>query len=147
MALREVYGCAKLWQRAGAEVRNFSVWPLGPQPAKRGVFGHNKGVACGARGTVTKTAHPMVPTVPRAPWASPPAIPVAGSGLALFLAKYLCLKLTDWPEGPKQWFSTLRADQGKYRAGKVRFRGPKLTLWTAPYPVWSRAILFLGPPF
>ena len=29
----------------------------------------------------------------------------------------------------------------------MRFRGPKWTLWTAPYPVWSRAILLFGPPF
>ena len=84
MAPREVDGCAKLWKRAGAEVRNFGVWPLGPQPAERGVFGHNEGVACGARGTVTNPAQPMAPAVPRAPWASPPAIPVAGSGLAPF---------------------------------------------------------------
>ena len=86
MAPREVYGCAKLWERAGAEVQNFGVWPLGPQPAERGVFGHNEGVACGARGTVTNPAQPMAPAVPRAPWASPPAIPVAGSGLALFFS-------------------------------------------------------------
>ena len=78
MAPREVDGCAKLWKRAGAEVRNFSVWPLGPQPAERGVFGLNKGVACGARETVTNPARPMAPAVPRAPWASPPAILVAG---------------------------------------------------------------------
>ena len=62
------------------------VWPLGPQPAERGVFGHNEGVACGARGTVTNPAQPMAPAVPRAPWASLPAIPVAGSGLTLFFS-------------------------------------------------------------
>ena len=45
MAPKEVNGCVKLWKRAGAEVPNFGVWPLGPQPAERGVFGHNKGVA------------------------------------------------------------------------------------------------------
>ena len=59
MAPREVDGCAKLWKRAGAEVRNFSVWPLGPQPAERGVFGHNEGVACGSRETVTNPSQPM----------------------------------------------------------------------------------------
>ena len=67
MAPMEVYGCAKLWQRAGAEVRNFGVWRLGPQPAERGVFGHNEGVACGAREIVTNPAQPMAPAVPRAP--------------------------------------------------------------------------------
>ena len=87
MASREVDGCAKLWKRAGAEVRNFGVWPLGPQPAERGVLGHNEGVACGARGTVTNPAQPMAPAVPRAPWASHPAIPVAGCGLALFFTE------------------------------------------------------------
>ena len=56
MAPREVYRCAKLWNRAGAEVRNFGVWPLGPQPAERFFFGHNKGVACGAREHVTNPA-------------------------------------------------------------------------------------------
>ena len=78
MAPREVYGCAKLWERAEAEVRKFGVWPLGPQPAERGVLGLNKGVACGARETVTISARPMAPAVPRTPWASPPAILVAG---------------------------------------------------------------------
>ena len=78
MPPREVDGCAKLWKRAGAEVRIFGVWPLGPQPAERGFLGHNKGVACGARETVTNPAQPMAPAVPRAPWASPPTIPVAG---------------------------------------------------------------------
>ena len=68
---------------------------LGPHRADRGVLGHDKGVACGARETATNPAQPMVPAVPRAPWASPPAILVAGSGLALFLAGYLHLKLTD----------------------------------------------------
>ena len=53
MAPREVYRCAKLWKRAGAGVQIFGVWPLGPQPAERGFFGHNKGVACGAREPVT----------------------------------------------------------------------------------------------
>ena len=43
---------------------------------RRGVL--NEGVACGARGTVTNPAQPMAPAVPRAPWAPPPAIPVAG---------------------------------------------------------------------
>ena len=56
MAPREVYGCTKLWRRAGAEVQNFGVWPLGPQPAERGSSGHNKGVPCGARETVTSPA-------------------------------------------------------------------------------------------
>ena len=95
MAPREVDGCAKFWKRAGAEVRNFGVWALGPQPAERGVFGHNKGVACGARETVANPAQPMAPAVPRAPWASPSAFLVAGSGLALFLLGYLRLKLAD----------------------------------------------------
>ena len=106
--------------------------PLGPQPAERGVLGLNKGVPCGARETVANPAQSMASAVPRAPWASLPAIPVAGSGLALFLAGYLRLKLTDWPKGPKQWFSMLRGDPGKYGAGKVRFRGPQSTLRMAP---------------
>ena len=46
---------------------------------RRGAFfGHNEGVACGARGTVTNPAQPMAPAVPRAPWAFPLTIPVAG---------------------------------------------------------------------
>ena len=32
-----------------------------------GVFGHNKGAACGARETVINPDQPMVPAVPRAP--------------------------------------------------------------------------------
>ena len=43
MATREVDGCAKLWKQAWAEVRNFSVRPLGPQPAERRAFGLDKG--------------------------------------------------------------------------------------------------------
>ena len=93
MAPREVYGCAKLWQRAGAEVRNFGMWPLGPQPAERGVFGHNEGVACGARETVTSPAQPMAPAVLTLPWVSPRAIPIAGLGLAPFW------QLLFWPAG------------------------------------------------
>ena len=93
MAPREVYGCAKLWERAGAEVRNFGVWPLGPQPAERGVFRHKKQVACGARETVTNPAQPMAPTVPTPPWVSPRAIPVAGLGLVPFW------QLLFWPAG------------------------------------------------
>ena len=57
MAPREVDGCNKLWRRAGAEVQKFGVWPLGPQPAERGVSGHKKRAACGARETV-RTAEP-----------------------------------------------------------------------------------------
>ena len=43
MAPGEVDGGAKLWKRAGAEVQNFSVWPLGPEPAERGRFGAQQG--------------------------------------------------------------------------------------------------------
>ena len=78
MAPRGVDGCNKLWKRAGAKVQIFGVWPLGPQSAERGVSGHNKGVPCSTRETVTNPAQPMAPTVPRAPWASLPAIPAAG---------------------------------------------------------------------
>ena len=41
-------------------------------------------IECGATKPGIKSADPMAPAVPRAPWVSPPAIPVAGSGLALF---------------------------------------------------------------
>ena len=40
--------------------------------------------ALNTRPTVTNPAQPMAPAVPRAPWASLPAIPVAGSDLTLF---------------------------------------------------------------
>ena len=86
MAPREVDGCNKLWKRAGAEVQNFDVWTLGPQPAERGVLGPKKGVPCGARETDTNPAQPIAPAVSRAPRASPPAIPIAGSCLALFFS-------------------------------------------------------------
>ena len=95
MVPREVYGCAKLWERARAEVQNFGVWPLGPQPAERGVLGHNEGVACGARGTVTNPAQPMAPAVPRAPWASPRPSPSLVEVWHFFLLGYLRLKLAD----------------------------------------------------
>ena len=46
---------------------------------RRGAFwGHSEGVPCSARGTAAIPARPMAPAVPRAPWASLPAIPVAG---------------------------------------------------------------------
>ena len=41
-------------------------------------------VECSATKPVINSARPMPPAVPRAPQASPPAIPVAGSGLAPF---------------------------------------------------------------
>ena len=41
-------------------------------------------VECSATKPVIISARPMPPAVPRAPWASSPAIPVAGSGLAPF---------------------------------------------------------------
>ena len=80
MAPREVDGCAiNLGNEPGLhEVRNFGVWHLGPQLAERGVFGHKKGAACSTKETVTNLAEPMAPAVPRAPWASPAAISVAG---------------------------------------------------------------------
>ena len=62
------------------------MWLLGLQLAERGAFGLNQGVPCGARETVANPAQPMAPTVPRAPWASPLAIPAAGSGLTLFFS-------------------------------------------------------------
>ena len=57
----------------------------------------DEGTAMRARETVTNPAQPMAPVVPRAPWASPAAIPIAGSGLTLFPSSpgYLRLKLTD----------------------------------------------------
>ena len=33
---------------------------------------------------------------------------------------------------PKQWFFTLRADAGEYKAGNVRSRGPQWALRMAP---------------
>ena len=95
MAPREVDGCAKLWKRAEAEVRNFGVWPLGPQPAERGVLGHNEGVACGARGTVTNPAQPWPPRFP-----GPLGHPLRPSPSLVevwhfFSLRYLRLKLTD----------------------------------------------------
>ena len=92
MAPREVDGCAKLRKRAGAEVRNFSVWPLGPQPAERGVFGHNEGVACGARETVTNPARPMAPRFPgplgHPPRPSPSLVQVWRHFATFFLARW-----------------------------------------------------------
>ena len=78
MAPREVDGRANFGNEPGLKSEISVCGPLGPQPAERGVLGHNKGVACGARETVTNSARPMAPAVPRAPWASPPAILVAG---------------------------------------------------------------------
>ena len=75
-------GGTQLQKQAGAEVQNFGVWSLRPQPTERGVSGHNKGVPFGARETVTNVAQPMAPAVPRATWASHPAISVSSSGLA-----------------------------------------------------------------
>ena len=58
-----------------------------PQPADRGVSGHNEGVACDLRETVTTPAQPIAPAVPRAPSASPSAIPIASSVLVLFFGR------------------------------------------------------------
>ena len=50
-------------------------------------------VECGATKPVINSARPMAPAVPRAPQAFPPAIPVAGSGLAPFRHFFF------WPAG------------------------------------------------
>ena len=81
---------------------------------------------------VTFSARPMAPAVPRAPQASPPGIPVAGSGLAPFRHFFFGPLGGTCAQGPKQGFSTLRADLRGYGAGKVRFRGPQSTLRMAP---------------
>ena len=80
MALREVHGCRQFWKRAGSEFLDFGVWPLGLRPADSGVSRHNDGVPRGAGGTATRPAQPIAPVhvVTRAPWASVPAIPIAG---------------------------------------------------------------------
>ena len=75
---REVHGCSQFWKRAGCEFPAFGVWPPGPRPAGSGVWGQNVEVPCGARATAANPARSMAPAVPRAPWASPPAISVAG---------------------------------------------------------------------
>ena len=75
---REVHGCSQFWKRAGCEFPAFGVWPPGPRPAGSGVWGQNVEVPCGARATAANPARSMAPAVPRAPGASPPAIPVAG---------------------------------------------------------------------
>ena len=86
MAPREVDGCNKLWKRAGAEVSNFGMWALGPQPAERGVFGHNKGVPCGAREIRNQPGTADGPHGSQSPLGISLAIPVAGSGLTLFFS-------------------------------------------------------------
>ena len=85
-------------------------------------------VECGAAKPVIISARPMPPAVPRAPWASP----VAGSGLAPFRHFFFCSLRGTRVQGPKQGFSTLRADAGEYGAGKVRFRAPQWALRMAP---------------
>ena len=79
----------------GLESKISACGPLGLQPADRGVSGHNKGVPCGARETVTNPAQPMAPAVPGAPWASPRPSPSLVQVWHFFLAGYLRLKLTD----------------------------------------------------
>ena len=95
MAPREVYGCTQLWKRAEAEVKNFGVWPLGLQPAERGVSGHNKGVACGARETVTNPAQPHGPRGSQGPLGILFSHSRRWFRFGTFLAGYLRLKLTD----------------------------------------------------
>ena len=63
----EVHGCSQFWNRAGSEFPAFGVWPLSPQLADSGVWGHNKRILCGTQGTATNPARPMAPAVPRAP--------------------------------------------------------------------------------
>ena len=61
MAPRGVGGCAKPWKRARVEVRNFGVWPLGPQPAERGAFWASQGGCMRHKGNATSPAQPMAP--------------------------------------------------------------------------------------
>ena len=41
------------------EVQRFGMWPLSLEPVGRGGSGHNKGVPCGARETITNPAQPQ----------------------------------------------------------------------------------------
>ena len=98
----------------------------GPKP--HFFFGPMYAFAGGAGWVRLSAAGPMAPAVPRAPRAFPPAIPVAGSGLAPFCHFFCSLRGTrHGAQGPKQGVSTLMADAGEYGAEKVRFRAPQWT--------------------
>ena len=104
-----VYMCSQLWKSAGTNGQNFSVCRCRPKwPA----HWPKVQVECGATKTVINSARPMAPAVPRAPRASPPAIPVAGSGLAPFRHFFFGLLGGTCAQGPQQGFSTLRVDPG-----------------------------------
>ena len=101
VAPREVHGCSRFWKRVGSEFLALDVWPLGPRPAGSGICGHNEGVPCGAWEAAANPARPMAPAVPRAPWTSPLAIPVAGSARRLF-GIFLAHRGGTCARGPKQ---------------------------------------------
>ena len=61
-------------------------------------------VECGATKTVINSTRPMAPAVPRAPQASPPGIPVAGSGLAPFRHFFLACWGVPAPKGHSKGF-------------------------------------------
>ena len=103
-------------------------------------------VECGATKPVINSAGPMAPAVPRAPRASPPAIPVAGSGLAPFRHFFF------WPAGgylrPRAKTRVFHAQGGSWgvwgRKGAVQ--GPPIDPSNGPIAgLVERDTFFLTP--
>ena len=103
-------------------------------------------VECGATKTVINSTQPMGPAVPRAPKASPPGIPVAGSGLAPFRHFFF------WPAGgylrPRAKTRVFHAQGGSWgvwgRKGAVQ--GPPIDPSNGPIAgLVERDTFFLTP--
>ena len=88
-------------------------------------------VECGATKPVTNSARPMAPAVPRAPLASPPAIPVAGSGLTPFRHFFLLAAGHARPGAKTRGFHTQGGCRGVWgRKGAVQ--GPPMDPLNGP---------------
>ena len=90
-----VYTCSQLWRSARTNRQNFTVCRCRPKwPARSSITGLRCRLsAAQQKPSSIRLGQCMAPAVPRAPRASPPAIPVAGSGLAPFRHFFF------WPAG------------------------------------------------
>ena len=128
-----VYMCSQLWKSAGTNGQNFSVCRCRPKwPARSSITGLRCRLSAAQQKPSSIRLGPWPPRFPgplkHPPRPSPSLVQVWRHFATFFFGPLggTCA------QGPKQGFSTLRADPGGYGAGKVRFRGPQSTLRMAP---------------